>query len=139
MAQPKRILTQQDLDIIQANTAQEAAKLLGVHRVTIAKWCKREGVSYKPIYKVASKEEKVTHAKIRKAYKQGLSVKHIGLQFDVPVHKVRGVLNLKYYGNVFDFLSPEVVDWLGRQCPNGMDLYEFIAVLVTDAHREEKE
>jgi IS30 family transposase len=139
MPQPKRKLTQQDFDIIQANTAQEAAKLLGVHRATIAKWCKREGIKYKPIYKAASREEKETHAKIRKAYKQGLSFKSIVLQFDVPFSKVRHVLKLKYHGKVFEFLSPEVTQWVEAECPATMSVYEFIAILVTDAHQEEKE
>lgn len=139
MPQPKRILTQQDIDIIQANTAGEAARLLGTHRSTIIKWSKREGISYKPIYKVASGEEKATHAKIRKAYKQGVSLKSIALQFGVPFSKVRHVLKLKYHGKVFEFLAPEVTEWVEAECPAEMSVYEFIAVLVTDAHREEKE
>jgi DNA-binding transcriptional MerR regulator len=139
MPQPKRILTQQDLDIIQANTAGEAARLLGVHRATIVKWSKREGISYKPIYNTTTREMWVINKKIRKARKEGLSVKAIMKQVGASAAKIRQLLRLPNKGEIFQHLSVETTEWLEAECPDGMSLHEFIAVLVTDAHREEKE
>lgn len=139
MPNPKRILSQQELEIIQDNTADEGARILNVNRTTIARWCKREGINFKRINKKASSEELVEHRKIRKAHKDGMSVKDLALQFNVSHRKIRDVLRLKYYGKVFDFLSPEVTGWLDQECPKEMNRYEFIAVLVTDAYLETKE
>lgn len=138
MPQPKRKLTQQDFDIIQANTAQEAAKILGVHRATIAKWCKREGITYKRIYNTQASEMWIANKKIRQGRKEGLSVKAIMKIAGVPAFKVRQLLKLPNKGEVFEHLSIETTEWLEAECPDGMSLHEFIAVLVTDAHREEK-
>jgi DNA-binding transcriptional MerR regulator len=139
MPQPKRILTQQDLDLIQANTADEGARLLGVHRGTIVKWSKREGISYKRIYNTETREMWLINKKIRKARKEGLSVKAIMKRVGVPAAKVRQLLRLPNKGKVFEHLSIETTEWLEAECPDGMGLHEFIAVLVTDAYLETKE
>jgi transposase len=139
MSNPKRILSQQDRDIIQANTADEAARILGTHRSTIAKWCKREGITFKRIYNTETREMWVANKQIRQAHKEGLSVKSIMKRVGVPAAKVRQLLRLPNKGEIFQHLNAETTEWLEAECPEGMGLHEFIAVLVTDAYLETKE
>jgi IS30 family transposase len=135
----RRILTQAERELIQANTADDAAKLLKTHRSTIAKLCKREGISFKRIYNAGDNEMRGINKKIRQARKDGLSVKAIMDLTGVTAAKVRQLLNMPNKGKVFTYLDEATTEWLEAQCPEGMGLQEFIAVIVTDAYLEDQE
>lgn len=135
----RRILTQEERELIQANTAEDAARLLKTHRATIAKLCKREGISFKRIYNTGNSEMRIINNKIRQGRKDGLSVKAIMDLTGVTAAKVRQLLHMPNKGKIFTYLDEATTEWLESQCPEGMGLQEFIAVIVTDAYLEEQE
>lgn len=76
---------------------------------------------------------------IQKAYKEGLSIKEISKKYDVFAWDVRRILRLKYQGETLKYLDAKTLSWLEHQCPDGMNLNEFAAVLIKDAYLEEQE
>ena len=135
----RRILTQEEREIIQANTAQDAARILKMDRAMIAKLCKREGITFKRIYNTGNSEMRTINNKIRQGRKDGLSVKAIMDLTGVTAVKVRQLLRMPNKGKVFTYLDEATTEWLEAQCPEGMGLQEFIAVIVTDAYLEDQE
>lgn len=76
---------------------------------------------------------------IQQSYKEGLSVKEISTKHKVRAWDVRRILRLRYEGEVLNRLTADEISWLELQCPDGMGLNEFVAVLVKDAYLEDQE
>jgi hypothetical protein len=132
MKNAKRILTQHEIDTIQSNTCQDAAEILGVHQATISRLCKKNGITFKRLYKCVTTGGPEHNKKIRQLYKSGRSIKQISTELGVLTWKVKQVLKIRYMGEVFKYLDNETFHWLEHECPDGMSLDEFIAVIVTE-------
>jgi hypothetical protein len=133
-----RINTPEELEIIQSNTAEDAARILGVHRVTIGKICKIEGITYKRKYKASTSDHRAKNKLVRKGYQTGMTVKELSIAYELPTWHIRKLVRLDLKNRLFNYMTGDVFNWLEHQCPKGMSLEEFVAVIVTDAYMEDQ-
>ena len=139
MPQHKRIVTQHEKDVIQANTADAVCEILGMSRATLTKICRMHEITFIRLKAPPTEAGRMKRKNIQQAYKEGLSVKEISKKYDVFAWDVRRILRLKYQGETLKYLDAKTLSWLEHQCPDDMNLNEFAAVLIKDAYLEEQE
>lgn len=139
MPQIKRGITPHEREVITTNTAEDACRILGISRATVTKICKRHGITFIRLKAPPTEAGRMRRKNIQQSYKEGLSVKAIAFLYNVHPWDVRRILRLRYEGEVLKYLNADTLSWLEHQCPDGMSLNEFAAVLVRDAYLEDTE
>lgn len=139
MPHKKRNTTQYELDVIKANTLDKAAEILGISMTTIHHICKANDISF--IRRRAKYDGHLWGVKneMKSDRSFGMSIAQISEKHSVTPSTVRSILGIKTHGLVFQFLSNEVAEWLDMQCPKGMTIYEYAAIIITDAYEEENQ
>jgi hypothetical protein len=138
MPQNKRIVTQYEKDVIQANLAEDACSILKMSRATLTKICRMHGITFVRLKAPPSDAGRMKRKSIQQDYKAGLTVKELSVKYDVFAWDVRRILRLRYQGETLKYLNAQTLSWLEHQCPNGMNLNEFAAVLIKDAYLEDQ-
>lgn len=135
----KRKTTQYELDVIQANTLTRGAEILGVSVTTIHSICRANNITF--IRQRAQYNSLLWGMKneMKADMKAGMSIAKSAEKHNVTPSTLRSILGIKTHGLVFKFLPNHVAEWLDMECPDGMTVYEYAAIIITDAYNEENQ
>jgi len=139
MPQNKRKSTQHELDVIQANTCADAMDILGVSRTTIHNICRDNGITFKRLRGLPPSGKYANRRMMTDDWRSGMTISDIARKYGMVPSYVRSVLQQKTHGLVFQFLQLDVIEWLDRNTPDGMTIYEYAAIVIADAYMEETE
>jgi hypothetical protein len=137
--QNKRNTTQHELDVIQANTCADAMDILGVSRTTIHNICRDNGITFKRLRGLPPSGKYANRSMMTHDWRSGMTVAEIARKYEMVPSYVRSVLQQKTHGPVFQFLQLDVIEWLDRNTPDGMTIYEYAAIVIREAYEEETE
>jgi len=125
MPQNKRKSTQHEMDVIQANTCADAMHILGI--------------TFKRLRGLPPSGKYANRRMMTDDWRSGMTISDIARKYGMVPSYVRSVLQQKTHGLVFQFLQLDVIEWLDRNTPDGMTIYEYAAIVIADAYMEETE
>lgn len=139
MTNPRKKLTQHEIDTIKNNTAKAASKILGVHTNTIYTWCRNNNITPVWVREAASlRGWGEQYEGIRDKWAAG----DVSVQALSAAHKLQpcGVcqhLAIPTPKGTAKYLTKRELDWVKGSCPEGMNIDEYISHFVRDAYMEE--
>jgi hypothetical protein len=139
MSAERRQPTQHQIDTIRANTAKDAAKLLGISVSTVYDICHDSNIDPVWVRKGASKRNWGTQFReIRDRWAVG----DITMQAMCELYKLRPSdiaqrLTIRSPIGAAKYLTKPELDWVSFTCPAGMSVNEYIASFIRDAYMEE--
>lgn len=130
MAYPRRQVTDEMRRVIQSNTNDSAARLLGVSKSTVSAICQAEGISCQPERNADGTPRGSKRAEMRHMWAAGASVAEICAEVDMRVSGVCIALGIPLATGIALYLSREACERLDAVTPAGVGRDEYVAEII---------